>query len=209
MNRITFLIITFFFFATSVLATTATPSAVPTETIDKIKNLVKENVTATELDIQKEAAGKSLLGYTGKVKTVGTKNITIETEKDLLQILISEESTIFKGTSQIKTSSIAIGDNLLVYGQKNEDNVFEGKHLYVLAPLDETNIVISKTRVSTINKIDLKKKTFTLIIDGQETNFTLSRKNTVKLEDFKDGDTILGITKKYQGKFSLSKAIKL
>lgn len=196
-------------FTSKVFAVTATPSASPTETVEKIKNLVKENLTTTEANIQKESASKSIVGFSGKVKTVGTKNITIETEKDLLQILITESTTISKGTSEIKTSSIAISDNLLVYGQKNKDSVFEAKNIYVLAAADETNTVVSKTQIATINNIDLKKKTFTLTINNEEVNFTLSKKNTIKLEEFKDGDTILGITKKYQGKFSLSKAIKL
>ncbi len=196
-------------FTPTVFAATATPSASPTETVEKIKNLVKENLTTTEANIQKESTSKSLVGFTGKVKTVGTKNITIETEKDLIQILITESTTITKGASEIKTSSIAIGDNLLVYGQKNKDSVFEAKNIYVLAVIDEANTVVSKTQIATINNIDLKKKTFTLTINNEEVNFTLSKKNTIKLEEFKDGDIILGITKKYQGKFSLSKAVKL
>ena len=201
--------IAFLTFAQSAFAVTATTSGSPTQTVDKIKSLVKENLTATEVDIQKEAINKSIIGFSGKVKTVGTKNITIETEKDLLQILITDTTTIFKGATEIKTSSIAIGDNLLVYGQKNKDEVFEAKHIYVLAVVDEKNVVISKAQVATISDLDLKKKTFSLTINGETTSYTLSKKNTVKLEDFKDGDTIFGITKKYQGKFSLSKAIKL
>ncbi len=201
--------IAFLTFSQTVFAVTATTSGTPTQTVDKIKSLVKENLTATEVDIQKEAINKSIIGYSGKVKTVGTKNITIETEKDLLQILITDATTIFKSTTEIKTSSIAIGDNLLVYGQKNKDDVFEAKHIYVLAVIDEKNIVISKAQVATISDLDLKKKTFSLTINGETISYTLSKKNTVKLEDFKDGDTIFGITKKYQGKLSLSKAIKL
>lgn len=209
MNK--YLLLTFLLLALvpGVFAATATPSASPTETVEKIKNLVKENLTATEIDIQKEATSKSIIGFSGKVKTVGTKNITIETDKDLIQILITELTSITKGTTEIKTSSIAIGDNLLVYGQKNKDGVFEAKQILVLAPIDEKNIVISKAQIATINNIDLKKKTFNLNINGEELAFTLSKKNTVKLEEFKDGDNIFGITKKYQGKFSLSKAIKI
>ncbi len=201
--------IAFLTFSQAVFAVSATTSGSPTQTVDKIKSLVKENLTATEVDIQKEAINKSIIGFSGKVKTVGTKNITIETEKDLLQILITDTTTIFKSTTEIKTSSIAIGDNLLVYGQKNKDDVFEAKHIYVLAVADEKNIVISKAQVATISDLDLKKKTFSLTINGETASYTLSKKNTVKLEDFKDGDTIFGITKKYQGKFSLSKATKL
>lgn len=209
MKKAIFFAIAFLTFSHTALAVTATTSGSPTQTVEKIKNLVKENLTATEVDIQKEAINKSIIGYSGKVKTVGTKNITIETDKDLLQILITDTTTIFKGTSEIKTSSIAISDNLLVYGQKNKDDVFEAKQIYVLAPIDEKNIVISKAQIATISDIDTKKKTFNLTINGETTSYTLSKKNTVKLEDFKDGDTIFGITKKYQGKFSLSKAIKI
>ncbi len=203
---ITFLLL---IFVPSAFAVTASPSATPTQTVEKIKNLIKENLTTTEVDVQKEIVGNSIVGYSGKVKTVGTKNLTIETEKDLLQTLITDETIINKGGTEIKTSSIAIGDSILIYGQKNKDAVFVANQVSVLAPIDEANIVISKSQVAIINNIDLKKKTFTLKINEEEVSYTLSKKNTVKLEDFKDGDTIFGITKKYQGKFSLSKAIKL
>ncbi len=211
MKKLFILVVILFLTSTSVFSATATPSATPTSTstIDKIKDLVKENLTDTELSVQMEAATKSLMGFTGKVKSIGTKNLTLETDKDLLQVLITDTTTITKAGSAIKTTSIALADSLMVIGQKNKDDVLEAKVINVLPVVDETTLVVVTTKVATIKNINLKTKTFTLILDNQDTAFTLSKKNTVKLEDFEDGDTILAVTKKYQGKYSLSKAVKL
>lgn len=102
-----------------------------------------------------------------------------------------------------------MADKILIFGIKNKDGVLQAKIITVLAVEDETTIVITKAEVATIKNIDLKKKTFVLVIGQESVPFTLSKKTTVKLEELKDGDTLFAITKKYQGKFSLSRAVKL
>lgn len=209
MKRVSLTIALFLVIAQSALAATASPSGTPTQTIDKIKNLVKENIQDTENTIQKTVLTNSVIGTSGIIKTVGTKNITIENEKDLIQILVTDKTTITKANTEIKTSSLAINDRILAIGKKNKDDILEAVVINVLPPENPDDIVVSQSHLATISKIDLKKKTFILSINGEDLNFTLSKKTTVKLEDLKDGDTILGITKKYQGKYSLSRAIKI
>ncbi len=218
MKKTTFLILIFcvfefiFLFLPSTIypstihALTSTPSA---NIQDKIKSLVQENLATTEAKLQKEIVSKSLFGYSGSVKSVGTKNLTLEIEGDLLQVSISPTTSILKAGIEIKTSSIAIADRILVIGTKNKEEVLEAKRITVLEPIDEANIVVTKVYLSVIQKIDLKKKTFVLNIDSQDQPFTLSKKTTVKIENYKDGDLLLTITKKYLGKFSLSRAVKI
>lgn len=205
----TFLILSFFILPLPTIAAVATPSSQPSETVDKIKDIVKENLEKTEDIAQKETLTKTVFGQTGLVKTVGTKNITLDTDMDLLQVLVTDDTSLTKQGKEIKTSSIAIGEKLLVIGQKNKENVLEAKVINVLEVVDENQIVISNAQIAKIDKIDTKKKTFTLTINDETSDFVLSKKNTVKLDDFQNGDTILGIVKKYQGKFSLAKAVKL
>lgn len=190
-------------------ATPSSPSATPAQTIDRIKDLVKENIENTENTVQKNVLTSKAIGTTGVVKTVGTKNITIENDKDLLQILVTDKTSITKSNTEIKTSSIAIGDKLLAISKKTKDDILEAVIINVLPAEKPEETVVSKTEITTISKIDLKKKTFVLSINGEDISFTLSRKNNVKLEDFKDGDTIIGVTKKYLGKYSLSRATKI
>jgi hypothetical protein len=220
MNKkiITILIFCIFEFFTSLSASsrfqtyavTSTPSATPSMQLEeKIKTLVKENLETTEGLVQKEVVAKSLLGYSGTVKSVGTKNITLEIDKDLLQIAVLPTTIITKAGAEIKTSALALGDKLIVIGSKSKDASIEAKIINVIPEVDEKTLVITKAEVAIISKIDLKKKTFSLNIKGQDVAFTLSKKTTVKLENFTDGDQILAITKKYQGKYSLSRAIKI
>lgn len=207
---LSFCILEFSLLSKNAFALTSTPSATPSVDIEnKIKTLVKENLDTTETELKKNILSKSILGFTGKAKSVGTKNITLETEKDLLQIVLTEKTSITKNGSEMKSSSIALGDKLIVYGQKTKEEVLEAKLILVLADTDDTNLVETQTVVATFKTLDLKKKTFKLTINNEDIDFTLSKKNNVKLEDYKIGDTIFAITKKYLGKFSLSKANKI
>lgn len=205
-----FCLFDFLVFSKDIYAINSTPSATPSQDLqDKIKSLVKENLETTENVIKNEITSKSLLGYVGKVKSVGIKNITLETEKDLLQISVLPTTQISKSGAEIKTSSIALSDKLIVIGIKNKDGVLEAKTITVVPEQDPATLVTTKAEIATISKIDYKKKTFTLTINNQSISFTLSKKSTVKLEDLTEGDTIFCITKMYQGKSSLSRAVKI
>lgn len=213
MKKITLLLLVYLFILVpTTLGATSTPSASPTtqnNQIDKLKSIVQEYTATTEASLQKEIISKSLYGYVGKVKSVGTKNLTLEVNNDLLQVSITPNTSITKSGSEIKTTSIALADKLLVIGTKTKEDVLEAKQITYVTEEKPENIVITKSYVTSFKNIDLKKKTFTLNIDSEDLPFTLSKKSTVKLEDFKDGDRIIAITKKYQGKYSLSRATKI
>ena len=87
--------------------------------------------------------------------------------------------------------------------------MLEAKIINVFPAETDEEVVVTKTQIAYFKNIDTKKKTFTLTINNEDLAFTLSKKSNVKLEDFKDGDKVLAITKKYLGKYSLSRAVKI
>lgn len=178
------------------LAQDGTPSS--TIDVDKIKKIVSENLAATEKSL---TAQTKFTGRTGIIKSIGAKNLTLEIDKDITQVNLSNSDT--------KPSSLAIGNKIVVMGILTKDNVLDARRIILVEEEKPEDVVLTEAVVAQLSKIDLKKKTFNMTINKQVLAYTLSKKTTVKLEDFKDGDTIFGISKKYQGKFSLSRAIKI
>lgn len=199
MKKLLIFIILFFVISISrsrALAQDGTPSG--SLDVDKIKSLVKENLTATEKTL---TAQTKFTGRTGTIKSIGAKSLTLEIDKDITQVNLS--------TSDIKPSSLIIGNKITILGKLNKDGVIDAYRVTVLTDTKVEDEVTTETLVGQISKIDLKKKTFILTVGKLDVSYTLSKKTTVKLEDFKDGDTLFGISKKYQGKYSLARATKI
>jgi hypothetical protein len=194
-----------FIFAGQVNAVTATPSATPTENIeDKYKLIVKENLSSAEAKLKEKLEVQSLVGFVGKITTISSSNLTLDSHGNLLQVTTSTKTAFLKDSSTIKITSLAIGDKVIIIGTSVKDGIVQAKRISVIKDepiLVHTSVVVSKT-VS----IDLKKKIITLTIDGTDQPLTLSKKSTVKLADFQAGQTILGIIKEYNGALSISRA---
>lgn len=201
MKKILLFVLLFFFSTISVSAETATTSASSsTELQNKIKTIVQENLTATE----KVLEGKSLAKYTGRtgtIKSVGAKNLTLEVDKDILQVSL--------GSTEIKPTSLVIGTKIIVLGKITADNILEAKKIIPYTETKPEELVITTAIFGKITSIDPKKKTLVINIDSKDLDYSLSKKTTVKLEDFQEGDSIFAISKKYQGKLSLSRAVKI
>jgi hypothetical protein len=208
-----------FIFPSNAFAATkvATPSAItptakiPTTTVtpsenleDKIKNLVKENLSATELNLKEAINLKSLIGHVGTIKSISTGSITVETDGNLFQITISDKTKISKLGIVSKLSSLAISDKVIVIGTLIKEDIIQAKVIKVIA--EETDVVESDAIVAPVTSIDLKKKTITLTVKNAQVPYTLSKKTTIKIADIKVGQILFVITKKYQGSNSLSRA---
>lgn len=182
-------------------AETATGSATGgTDLQNKIKTIVQENLTATE----KVLEGKSLAKYTGRtgtIKSVGAKNLTLEVDKDILQVSL--------GSTDVKPTSLVIGTKIIVLGKITTDNILEAKKITPYTETKPEDLVTTTAIFGKITSIDSKKKTLIINIDNKDLDYALSKKTTVKLEDFQEGDNIFAISKKYQGKLSLSRAVKI
>jgi len=211
------LLITPVFFQHQVLAIspTASPSAKPTEATvtpsqtqdiqEKIKALVSEKVSADEASLREQINQRTLVGYVGYIKSINTDNLTLSTkDNSLLQITTDINAVITKKGAVSKISSLALSDKVIVIGTRLKADIVLAKRITVIA--DEPVLITSSTIVAKISSIDIKKKTITLIVNDQKVVYGLTRKSTVKPEDLNPGETILAISKKYEGKDLLSRA---
>jgi len=197
---------TYIYAASPTATPSATPkvSATPTNLEDKIKNLVKENLSATESNLKESINLKSLVGYVGAIKTISAGNISIESDQNIFQVSTTDKTAITKSGTTGKISSLAITDKVIVIGNLVKEDIIQAKMIKVIP--EETDIVETNAVIANIYSIDIKKKTLVLTINKVQMPFTLSKKNTVKLEELKPNQNIFAITKKYQGKDSLTRA---
>lgn len=197
-----------FIFASPTLAVTSTPSATPTQNMeDKIKLLVQENLSTTEAKLKEKLNVQALVGYVGKITTISSGNLTIDSQNNLVQITSNAQTTYTKDGSTIKATSLAIGDKVIVIGTSVKNGIVAAKRVTVIK--DEPNLVKTSAVVAKVILVDTKKKTLTLAINGTNQVLTLSKKSTVKLDTLTADQTIFGIIKEYNGALSISRAIAL
>lgn len=186
-------------------AETGTSSASPTPNMqDKIKLLVQENLSTTEAKLKEKVDLQSLVGFVGKINTISSGNLTIDSHGVLIQVTSTANTAFIKNGLTIKVTSLAIGDKTIVIGTPIKDDIVQAKRVTVIK--DEPILVKTNAFVAKIVSIDLKKKTITLTLDGVDQVLSLSKKSTVKLTDYKAGQTILAIIKEYNGTLSISRA---
>jgi hypothetical protein len=198
---------------TKVLAATssATPTeatVTPSQTLDiqeKIKALVKENLSATESTLKERINQKTLVGYVGLIQSINSGNISINIKDGtILQVTTDGNTVIYKVGSKIKLSSLAISDKMIVIGTLLKADIVLAKRILVIP--DEPNPVISGTIVAKLSSVDLKKKLIGLVVNNREVIYGLTKKSTIKMENMKVDATIFAITKLYEGKDFLSRA---
>lgn len=192
---------------TPTIKTSQTATATPTVSDnleDKIKTLVKENLSATESNLKDKINLKTLIGRVGSIKSISSGNLSIESDGDLFQVTTSDKTSITKSGTAIKLSSLAISDKIIVIGTLLKDDIIQAKAIKTYS--EDTDVVETDAIVAQVNSVDTKKKTIVLTINKTQVSYTLSKKNTVKLEELKPNQTVFVITKKYQGKDSISRA---
>lgn len=194
-----------FVVATPALAVTATPSASTTpDMAAQVKTLVKENLATTEAKLKEKVDLQSLVGFVGKISTIGSSNLTLDSHGNLLQVSTTAKTAFLKDNATIKLSSMAIGDKIIVIGTSVKNGIVTAKRISVIK--DEPNLVKTSVIVTKIVAVDTKKKTLTLSIEGTDQVLTLSKKSTVKLDELKADQSIFGIIKEFDGKLSISRA---
>jgi len=172
---------------------------------EKIKTLVKENLSATESTLKEKINQRTLVGFVGLIQSINSGNITINTKDGtILQITTDEKSVYNKAGTGIKISSLAISDKIIVIGTLLKEDIVLAKRIVVVP--DEPIQIVSGTIVSKVSSVDIKKKLIGLTVNNQEVLFGLTKKSTIKIEEIKAGMTIFAITKKYDGKDLLSRA---
>ncbi len=192
-------------FVPQTLAITATPSASPTTSMaDQVKLLVQENLSTTEAKLKEKLNIQALVGFVGKITTISSGNLTVDSQNNLIQITSTAQTSYQKDGSTIKATSLAIGDKVIVIGTSVKNGIVSAKRISVIK--DEPVLVKTTAVVAKIVLVDIKKKTLTLNINGTDQVLTLSKKSTVKLDELAADQTILAIIKEYEGKLSISRA---
>ncbi len=190
------------------LAVTATPSATATPNMaDQVKQLVQENLATTEAKLKEKVNLQALVGYVGKITTISSGNLTLDSKGNLIQVTSSAQTAYLKDGSTIKATSLAIGDKIIIIGTSVKNGIVTAKRITVIK--DEPTLVKTSALVAKVVLVDTKKKTLTLAINGTNQVLTLSKKSTVKLETLAADQTIFGIIKEYNGALSISRAIIL
>ena len=192
-------------FVQPVMAITATPSATPTPDIEeKYKLIVQENVSSIAAKLQEKVNLMSLVGYVGKITTISSGNLTVDSHGVLLQVTSTAKTVYLKNNSTIKVTSLAIDDKVIIIGTSIKDGIIQAKRVSVIK--DEPILVKTTAVIAKVVSVDIKKKTLTLTINGADQVLTLSKKSTVKLDQLSAGQTVLGIVKEYDGNLSISRA---
>ncbi len=192
-------------FVQPVMAITATPSATPTPDIEeKYKLIVQENVSSIAAKLQEKVNLMSLVGYVGKITTISSGNLTVDSHGVLLQVTSTTKTVYFKNNSPIKVTSLAIGDKVIIIGTSIKDGIVQAKRVSVIK--DEPILVKTTAVIAKVVSVDIKKKTLTLTINGADQTLALSKKSTVKLDQLQADQVILGIVKEYDGNLSISRA---
>ena len=192
-------------FVQPVMAITATPSATPTPDIEeKYKLIVQENVSSIAAKLQEKVNLMSLVGYVGKITTISSGNLTVDSHGVLLQVTSTTKTVYLKNNSPIKVTSLAIGDKVIIIGTSIKDGIVQAKRVSVIK--DEPILVKTTAVIAKVVSVDIKKKTLTLTINGADQTLALSKKSTVKLDQLQADQVILGIVKEYDGNLSISRA---
>ncbi len=188
--------------------TDATNSATPSQSGDiqeKIKTLVKENLSATESELKEKINQHTLVGYVGPIQTINSGNLTLNTQDDSLLQITTDDNTIYiKNGSSIKLSSLAISDKIIVIGTLLKEDIILAKRITVVK--EDPDAMTSDTIFAKVSSVDVKKKIIFLSINDKEVPYTLTRKSTIDIDDIKAGVSVFAITKKYDGKDYLSRA---
>jgi preprotein translocase subunit YajC len=187
-------------------AVTTTPTTTPVYDMEaKVKALVQENISTTEAQLKQKVDLQTMVGFVGKITTIGSNSLTVDSKGTLLQVKTDTQTTFIKSGSAAKITSLAIGDKIILIGTSLKNDIIQAKKVTVIAEVTSEQ-VITTAIVAKITAIDTKKKTITLNLNGTNQTLTLSKKSTVKLDTLSTGQTILGIIKEYQGKLSISRA---
>ena len=190
--------------ARAVTPTSPAPTAASGDMVDQVKTMVQENLATTEAKLKEKLDLQSLVGFVGKVTTINSGNLTIDSRNNLLQATTSAKTAFIKNGLAIKIASLAIDDKIIIIGTSIKNDIVQAKRITVIK--DEPVLVKTTAVVAKTVSIDLKKKTITLTIGSENQVLTLSKKSTVKLEELEADQTILAIIKEYNGALSISRA---
>ena len=201
--------IIFFLITGPVFAKTATPSATPTilatpsatsdSTVQnnletRIKNIVQQNLSTTEAELQAKINQQSIVGYAGRTTSISNNSISFDSSGEIFQVATSDNTVIVNANQKVKFSSIAIGDKLIVIGILNsKNNLLDAKRIVIVKAGDSTDH--PTVYVRKISNPDTKKSTLSFQTTQSTIKMILSKKANLKITDLKDGSNAVVIVR--------------
>ena len=178
-------------------AAVATPSATPsTDQVNdnlttRLQTLVKENLATTEAAIKNKLEQQTLIGQTGNITAVTTKGLTLNSKDSVLfQVTVNDKTKIVNGNADIKLSTLAIGQKIIIIGIPEKSDVITAKRIVTIT---DTTPNPRQVVYGQIIKVDEKAKTFNMSTVNGKIN--VSVKANYKVTDLKVGQTLLAIVK--------------
>lgn len=161
------------------------------KTKEEILKKAQEQFKQTEENLNTKSNIAQLVGYKGAITNIAQNAITVVADKINLQVSFDAGTTIIKDGRPIKPDQLSIKDAVIVIGYSIGNEVITAKRIVVIK---ETSPEPTKKIVfSPINKINLKSKSLSITIDGQEQILVLGKKLKLDLNLLQTGQRLFGV----------------
>ncbi len=175
---------------------TATPIAsdsqtLVTQTTEEIIKNAKERSKQTEAILDNKADRERLVGYSGAISDIKQGVFSLGIRGETIQISHNDETAIIKDGSPTKPEFLALTDQAIVIGNLSGPDIISAKRIVVFKTVAPK--YTKKIAFSSIVKIDTKKETLSLIIDGKTQEVSLGKLVKLDLAELTSTQKIFGI----------------
>ncbi|OGD70719.1 hypothetical protein A3A84_02480 [Candidatus Collierbacteria bacterium RIFCSPLOWO2_01_FULL_50_23] len=164
-------------------------SAIKEDINKRIKEAIDKNLKNTQAVLSESS--DQIVGYVGIVSDIKQGVFNLNTDTIALQVSLGSATQIIKDNQPLKTELISLKDKAIVIGNLSSPDILTAKRIVIIkeiAPKSEKKVVLS-----TIVKVDLKKKTITLKIDDKALEMTMGKLIKFDLATLKLTQKIFGI----------------
>jgi len=176
-------------------STSSATSSVSDETVrdnleNRIKNIVKENLSTTEALLKERLNQISLVGYVGQISSISSESLTFQFGQDTFQIKTTDKTTYTKNGQVAKFTSLAIKDRAIIIGVITKKDIIEAKRIVVVK--DEAS-TLPTVVAGTIVSLDTKNRKVIINSSGTDKTYIISRRSNLKLENYLPSKSILSV----------------
>ena len=176
-------------------STSSATSSISDETVrdnleDRIKNIVKENLSTTEALLKERLNQISLVGYVGHISSISSESLTFQSGQDTFQVKATDKTTYTKSGQVAKFTSLAIKDKAIVIGVITKKDIIEAKRIVVVK--DETS-VLPTIVAGTIVSLDTKNRKLVINFGDTDKTYIISRRSNLKLENYIPSKSIISV----------------
>ncbi len=192
--------------ATLAITPTATPSISPSPTttseIQKFREIIQEKVKAKLQEINQTTETNPKRGYLGTVTKIESDKIYLDT-KDKNRTISFTSDTVFLNakSTKIKSTDIKVGQDILVIGYLNDQNILSAKRIIITSLKSNENlktiilgqVVDISTMYSLMAVIPLSNKNTQYQVKTDSKNLQVISKDGTKLtlKDIAKGKKII------------------